>query len=69
VKDSTKLEVTNRRENQSKSTKEISSVNKYPDVTEKALHCYILTLSPASHYCLKIFYMHNGMSIYQTSIV
>jgi len=43
VKDSTKLEVTTVDENQSKRTREISSVNKSPEVTEKAPHCYTST--------------------------
>jgi len=41
VKYPTKLEVTNMDENQSESTGKITSVNKYPDVTEKVLHCFI----------------------------
>jgi len=50
--------------NQSESTKEISSVNKYLEVTEKVLHCYTATSSTASHCCFLNFCVHNGLSIY-----
>jgi len=39
MKDPTKLEVTNYRQNQSKCTRDISSVNKPFDIAE-VLHCY-----------------------------
>jgi len=42
----------------------ICSVNKYPEVTKKVLHCYTSTSNSASGYCLQSFYMHNGLSIY-----
>jgi len=53
-------------ENQSESTRKISSVNKHPEVTEKVLYGCTSTSSTASHYCLRSFYVHNGLSIYQT---
>jgi len=53
-------------ENKSESTREIPSVNNYLEATEKVLHCYISTLSTASHCCLQSFYVHNGLRIYQT---
>jgi len=51
VQDTTKLEATNRRRNQSKNTRKISRANKYPEVTEKILHWCTSTSNAASHYC------------------
>ena len=64
-KDPATLDVTNHGQNQSESTRKISSVNKYPEVTEKVLHSSAWASRNASHYCLQSFCMHNGLSIYQ----
>ena len=66
VKDPSKLQVETCRRNQSKSTRGISSVNKYPELAEKILHRYTSTSSTASQYCLWSFHMDDGLIIYQT---
>jgi len=43
LKDPAKLWITNRRRYQSKSTREISSANKSPEVIEKLLRCHTST--------------------------
>jgi len=54
VKDPTKLEVQNVDKNQSKHTRDISSISKSPEVTEKFQYCYASTSATTTPSVLSI---------------